>query len=420
MILETDTMTAVERFKTVINNQEPDRLPIYLMGVPPYSDACIEIMANNEAILEKWTENDENILITPMGDYTLRYNLGAEVETFGIGIQIDFVSKYVDKDGKIIGNVNAGKKIEMLNKLKENQRNDPKFGLGIEYRTVGYEGRISGTTILPNGREYSWYIDGFLKKEEDIIKWFDTYGWESEKKVYKANVEAYNECQSKFGNKLCMVPQIGGVQLFESLWPMMGLERFAYYCRKSPELIFKLVESRKQAQLNILDEIKKFKPIAVFGGDDMGQKGRSMISPEVFRKFFKPAYKEVNDKIHEMGAIAYNHSCGNITDILPDYIESGLDGWQSLEPDSLIDHAALKKKYGDKFLFVGGLNQSYMTEPGVGPKQVEQHVKEQIKKMGKGGGYITGPAHDYLNMSLQNALALRDSVYKWGKYPLKF
>jgi uroporphyrinogen decarboxylase len=151
----------------------------------------------------------------------------------------------------------------------------------------------------------------------------------------------------------------------------------------------------------------------------MGQKGRSLISPEIFRKFFKAAYKEINDKIHEMGAISFNHSCGNITDLLPDYIEAGLDGWQSLEPDSMIDHGLIKKKYGDKLLLVGGLNHSYMTEPGVGPKEVEQHVKEQILKMGKGGGYIAGPAHDYLNIPLRNAIALRDSVYKWGKYPLE-
>lgn len=419
MILELDSMSAIERFKTVINHQEPDRIPIFLMGAPPYSDVYIEIMKNNQAILDQWTENDENIVITPLGDYTIRYNLGAEVETYGVGIITDFTSKYIDKDGNILGDFNPAKKQELLNLLRKKQKEDPNSGLGIEYRTISYEGRITGTTILPNGHEYSWYIDGYLKKEQDILNWFDKYGWESEKKVQKADINAFTECQSKFGNKLCFVPQIGGVQLFESLWPMMGLERFGYHCRKNPQLIHRLVESRKKAQLNILDEIKKLKPIAVFGGDDMGQKGRSLISPEIFRKFFKAAYKEINDKIHEMGAISFNHSCGNITDLLPDYIEAGLDGWQSLEPDSMIDHGLIKKKYGDKLLLVGGLNQSYMTEPGVGPKEVEQHVKEQILKMGKGGGYIAGPAHDYLNIPLRNAIALRDSVYKWGKYPLE-
>ncbi|MBD3352610.1 MAG: hypothetical protein GF364_14070 [Candidatus Lokiarchaeota archaeon] len=420
MILDSDTMTANERVKKVINHEEPDRIPVYLMGIPPYSQVYIELMANDEAILDQWTENDENIILTPMGDFTVRYNLGTEVETRSIGIRSDFTNKHLDENNKIIGNYNPTLKKELLEKLREEQEEDPDKGQGLEYKYVNYNGNITGSTILPNGREYSWYIDGYLKKEEDIIDWFDTYGWHHEKEISGFDVNLFKQCQRDFGDKICLIPQIGGCQLFESLWPMMGMSRFGYYCRKKPELIHRLVKTRKEAQLKILDEIEKVKPDAIFGGDDMGQKGRSLISPRTFRKYFKEPYRELCDRIHEMGAIFYIHSCGNIVDLLPDLIEAGLDGWQSMEPDSLIDHAAVKKKWGDNFLLVGGLNQSYMTEPGVGPKEVEQHVKSQIKKMAKGGGYIAGPAHDYLNVPLKNAIALRDSIYKWGQYPINF
>jgi len=46
-------------------------------------------------------------------------------------------------------------------------------------------------------------------------------------------------------------------------------------------------------------------------------------------------------------------------------------------------------------------------------------VKAQIKKMGENGGYIAGPAHDYLKVPLKNAIAMRDAIFKWGTYPLK-
>lgn len=420
MKLDTDTMGATERFKTVINHEEPDRIPIFLMGIPVYSTAYIELMANDEERLDEWTEIDENILITPMGDYTIRYILGSELENKSIGIISDFTNKHVDKQGNILGDFNQVEKQNVLDELREKQKSGDVEGQGLEYRFLNYEGRITGLTVLPNGREYSWYIDGYLKKKEQIIDWFDTYGWQHDKKTSNINIEEYKKCVQQFGDKICFVPQIGGVQLFESLWPMMGFARFSYYCRKEPELIHKLVETRKQAQLNILDKLEKLDPIAIFGGDDLGQKGRSMISPAVFRKYFKEPYREIFDRVHDMGAIIYIHSCGNMTDLLPDMIDAGLDGWQSLEPDSLIDHATIKKKYGDKFIFVGGINQSYMTEPNVGPKEVETHVKEQIKKLGAGGGYVAGPAHDYLNVSLDNVLALRDAVHKWGKYPLTF
>jgi uroporphyrinogen decarboxylase len=118
-----------------------------------------------------------------------------------------------------------------------------------------------------------------------------------------------------------------------------------------------------------------------------------------------------------MGAIAFNHSCGNITELLPDYIEAGLDGWQSLEPASLIDHVALKKKYGDKFLFVGGLDSR---EISFGTKDsIRKHVRSQVRAMGNGGGYIPGPTHDFLTETpLDNCIAMRDAVQQEGKYPL--
>ncbi|MHA1819717.1 MAG: uroporphyrinogen decarboxylase family protein [Promethearchaeota archaeon] len=419
MKLESDTLTAIERFKKVIHHEEPDRLPIFLMGIPEYSQCYIELMEEEEDLLDEFTEDDENVLLTPFGDYTIRYFFGAEVEPRSVNVKLDFKKKILDENNKIIGDFDQSVKNEVIDKARKTI-NKTKKSPGILLKTVDYNGRIEGYTILENGREYTWYIGPYLTKEEDIINWFDTYGWENEKKVIPIEESLFKQAEIEFGDKLVFIPQISGHQLYESLWPMMGQGRFGYFCRKRPELIHRLINAKKEAQLKIIEEIKKVKPLAVFGGDDLGQKGRSLISPAMFRKFFKEPYKEIFQKIHDMGAIAFNHMCGNATDLLDDLIEAGLDGWQSLEPDSLIDHAALKKKYGDRFLFVGGLNQSYMTRPGVGPKEVEEHVKAQIKKMAKGGGYIAGPAHDYLNVPLKNALALRNAVYKWGRYPINF
>jgi len=421
MILETDSMNATERFKTTISHKEPDRVPIFLTGVHPYSKVYIELMQNYDEILDEWTEDEKNLIITPIGDFTIRYFLGSELEHFSIGLNDSFTNKIIDENNKIIGDLTPKIKQEAIQNYKEKQKNteiNNKQNYILKY--VDHHGRIMALTILPTGHEYTWYIGGYLKTEKEILDWYDTYGWPHEFPVRNYDINAYKETCSKYGDRICFVPHNGGPQLFESLWPMMGMAKFGYFCRKKPELIHKLVETRKLAQLKILNEIKKLNPIAVYGGDDLGQKGRSLISPEIFRKFFKNAYKEIFDKVHEMNAIAYNHGDGNFMELLPDYIEAGLDGWQALEPDSLIDHELLKKKFGDKLVLIGGLNQNYMTRPDVGPEQVEKHVKEQIKKMASNGGYIAGPSHDYLNVPLKNALALRDAIYKYGKYPINY
>jgi uroporphyrinogen decarboxylase len=77
----------------------------------------------------------------------------------------------------------------------------------------------------------------------------------------------------------------------------------------------------------------------------------------------------------------------------------------------------LKKKYGDTFLFVGGLDSREISFGT--PKSVHAHVREQILKMGKGGGFICGPTHDFLTETpLDNCLAMRDAIQQEGNYPL--
>ena len=402
MQLETDTMNATERIIATINHEEPDRVPCYVMGIPSYSKCYKEFLEREDDIFGDggWGDDDSNILLTPMGDYTMKYYFGADVDMTAIGVKQNSPRFLLNEDGSLNTDQNASNSI-------------PK---GKEVLSMT-GGKISGNKILETGESYSWYVGGYFKKKEDAIDWYETYGWLGDSPVSKANVEQYNAFQTHFGDRMYLVPQIGGVQLYESLWVIMGQARFGYYCRKDPDYILRLVNDRKQAQLNILDELARYKPIAIFGGDDMGQKGRPMMSPKVFRKFFKEAYREIFEKIHDMGAIAFNHSCGNITELLPDYIEAGLDGWQSLEPASLIDHAALKKKYGDTLLFVGGLDSREISFGN--PLSVRKHVKEQICKMGKNGGYICGPTHDFLTETpLDNCIAMRDAIQQLGMYPL--
>ncbi|HMF31905.1 MAG TPA: hypothetical protein VKK79_10840, partial [Candidatus Lokiarchaeia archaeon] len=68
MRLETDTMGQKERLETVLNHQEPDRLPFYLMGMPDYGDFFQEFLSREEELLDPWTEDDQNVVLTPCGD----------------------------------------------------------------------------------------------------------------------------------------------------------------------------------------------------------------------------------------------------------------------------------------------------------------------------------------------------------------
>lgn len=402
MKLDTDTMNATERALTLIEHKEPDRVPTYVMGIPVYSKCYKEFWAKEDEVFDDLAEDDDNILLTPLGDFTMRYYFGSEVETTGFSISSPSFSNFMlDDQGKIIEDRN-----------EPIYQNPPQEG-----RYVNHLGTIHGYKILPGGDRYDWYIDGYFSKKEDVLAWYDRWGWPGAGAASRNHVDNFITFQKQFGDRIFAIPQISGHQLYESTWVILGQARWAYWCRKDPDFIKRLIDDRKEAQLKMLDEISRTKPVIVFGGDDMGQKGRPMLSPEMYRKFFKEPYSEIFQKVHDMGAIIFNHSCGNIVELLPDMIEAGLDGWQSLEPASLIDHEFVKKKYGDKFLLVGGLDSR---EISFGTKDsIEKHVQTQIRKMAKGGGFIAGPTHDFLTETpLQNCLDMRDAIHKFGKYPI--
>lgn len=403
MRLDSDTMTATERVLATLAHEEPDRCPIFLMGIPPYSRTYLEWQAREEEIMDAWTENEDHLLFTPLGDYTLRYFFGTEFEAHGVGIQPRFHTKVLDEHGNEVTDPDEKRRLTSDT---------------AEGRKVDYLGRISGWKLLETGHRYTWYVDGYLKTKQAVLDWYGEHGWPHEQPVRKLDVEHFQQFRSQFGDRIYMAAQIGGVQLYESAWPIMGQLRWAYYSRKDPDLIHRIIDSRKQAQLKILDELKRVRPEIIFGGDDLGQKGRAMVSPKWFDKFLAEPYTEIFTKIHEeIGAKIFQHSCGYIVDLLPNFIECGLDGWQSLEVAADIDHARVKKKFGDDLFFVGAVDSSRELCFGT-PDSISAHVHDQIRAMGRGGGYVPGPAHDYLNVPLENALALRDAVHAHGKYPL--
>ncbi len=152
MKLDTDTMNATERFRATIHHQEPDRVPCYVMGIPPYSKCYKEFVEREEmGKLDDFFDNDENIMITPMGDYTLKYFFGAEVEMAGIGVHHHGGNNLLfNDDGSLDLDPSAFNKIPA----------------GKEYKYLSPSGTISGIKILPSGEKYNWYIDGYLQKKE--------------------------------------------------------------------------------------------------------------------------------------------------------------------------------------------------------------------------------------------------------------
>ncbi|HMF33906.1 MAG TPA: uroporphyrinogen decarboxylase family protein [Candidatus Lokiarchaeia archaeon] len=191
----------------------------------------------------------------------------------------------------------------------------------------------------------------------------------------------------------------------------------AYFSRKNPEFLQRIIDSFTNLQIQQIQKMESLHPVAVFNGDDLGQKDRALLSPAMFHKFFFENRRQVNAAIHDLGAKSILHCCGNATELLPELVASGLDAWQSMEPASGIDHSAVKQQFGNQLSFWGAVDNNILCFGSTA--DVAAEVKKKIKALGANGGYIVGPAHDYLNTKVDNAIALRNAVIQFGQYPLK-
>ena len=149
-------------------------------------------------------------------------------------------------------------------------------------------------------------------------------------------------------------------------------------------------------------------------GDDFATQRGLLISPELWRRLLLPAYIRIFSLAKKYGLYMWFHSCGTFGEILPDLIDAGMDVWETVQAHLLGNEPeSLKKKFGKNISFFGAIN-TQQTLPYGTPDQVRQEVRERIAVLGKGGGYICGPAH-HINpdVPIENTIALFDEI---GKY----
>lgn len=117
--------------------------------------------------------------------------------------------------------------------------------------------------------------------------------------------------------------------------------------------------------------------------DDLGMQHAMFFSPETFRALFKPYYKKLADALHESGMDFFVHSCGKVTEIIPDFIEAGVDAFQFDQPE-LHTSDLLAREFGRKAAFYCPVDIQKIMPTG-DRKTIEEgavHMVEEFKACG--------------------------------------
>jgi uroporphyrinogen decarboxylase len=182
---------------------------------------------------------------------------------------------------------------------------------------------------------------------------------------------------------------VGGSGLFEPAWALCGFENYLGYLLSDTGFVAELTERLADFSCALTAQLAGTGVDGIRFGDDWGFQDRLMVRPEVWRRLFKEPYRRVYGAARRLGIVVMIHSCGNITDILPDLIEVGVEVVHPLQPEAM-DVAFCRREYGRDLTFWGGLG-SQSTIPLGTPADVRREVRERLALF-REGGYILAPA----------------------------
>ena len=246
---------------------------------------------------------------------------------------------------------------------------------------------------------------------DDISTWreqlklpdLDSYDWEAIRKK--------GESIDRSEHLVQIFVEMG---LFERSYLLFGMEEALINYLTEPdemrEVLDVIADSKIATVQRLIDALH---PDLIWYGYDWGTQTNLFMPPEVWREVVKPGTKRIYDFCIKNGIMVNQHSCGKIESVVGDMIEMGATSWNPCQPCN--DLAGLKKKYGGRLTFIGGIDSQFvLSKPGATPEEVDAEVRKRIYEMGEGGGYIATPSHSVpYRQELIDAMV--NAIRKYGR-----
>jgi len=173
---------------------------------------------------------------------------------------------------------------------------------------------------------------------------------------------------------------------FGPLRNLMGVENLCMAFYDNPKLIERMMDQRVEAMLAITAEaFKHYVPQTFMFWEDMAFKTASLLSPAHFRKYMVPRYAEVTQWLRKQGVIHVGvDSDGDITELIPLWLEAGLDLIVPFEVAAGMDVVQMRREYGTSLLMMGGIDKKCVA---IGGQTMRDEV-DRVMPVVESGGYI--------------------------------
>ena len=178
---------------------------------------------------------------------------------------------------------------------------------------------------------------------------------------------------------------------FWQLREWVGFERLCTLFYDDPDLVRDMADFWRMYVGRLLAKTFSFiVPDSIHLQEDMAYKSHPMISPEMTREYLLPSYQYWGELIRDAGVPVYAmDSDGYIADLIPIWIDAGINVCDPIEVAAGNDIAAYREQFGEKMGYRGGVDKRAMAKGGI----VLEAAIERIRPVVESGGYIPGCDH---------------------------
>ena len=252
-----------------------------------------------------------------------------------------------------------------------------------------------------NGALLRWFKahSGTPEHVDFLVK--DRNGWNESVRPYIVNTDFYQrridfelyrsmkeKCNRENIFLTCAV-----VAAFDLMTPMCGHEYLLMGMALDPDWFTDMCDVYTTVIIDLLEILfeQEGLPDGLWVWEDLGFKGKPFMSPKMYKELLFPAHQRLFQWAHSKGLPVIIHSCGYVEPLVPDLIEAGIDCLQPMEVKAGMDLVKLKKEFGDKIAFMGGMDTRTLVANDLAAVQKELETKLPIAM--QNSGYVLQVDH---------------------------
>jgi uroporphyrinogen decarboxylase len=152
-------------------------------------------------------------------------------------------------------------------------------------------------------------------------------------------------------------------------------------------------------------------------GEDLGTQHTPLISLDLYRSVLRPRHQRLIDLAKSFDLPVLVHTCGSSSWVYEDFIEMGVRGVDTLQPEAdNMSPEYLKAHFGGRLCFRGCISTASPLAAGT-PGDVREYCRSTLEIMMEGGGYHFAPTHAIQdNTPEENVIAMYQAAHDFGVY----